>query len=138
MRMVVGFFVGVALGLLSFGLAWVRWWPHSMDAFINMLVLFGAVVLITGAAYSAMYSLRPIGRWWLGIPTVALGAVGGGVASHWYLSAVAVDCLRGTDPQEDWCHAGFSSVPLLAAGSLAGAFVGLVAGVMGMRARRFA
>lgn len=132
-RMLAGLVSGSVIGIIAFGLAWLPFWPSSFEGTLEALILLGIAGLIAGAFGALMLAVKPLRAWWQLILCVALGSVAGLLAGWAMRSAILGDCLHGTGPQERWCDASYSFLPLFLGNILAAAIVATVLSALGVR-----
>jgi hypothetical protein len=132
-RMLSGFVAGGVLGILAFGLAWLPFWPSSLEGVVRVLVLLGTTGLITGAFGTLMFAVRPLQRWWHLVVCIWLGSLGGLFAGAEMRSTLLADCMHGTGPQASWCNVGYSFLPFFLGSLFAGGIVALAISAVGVR-----
>jgi len=59
LRLLVGFFVGGALSVLAFGLAWSSYWPNGFDAFSSFVVQVLVIGMVGAGLGAGLYAVRP-------------------------------------------------------------------------------
>lgn len=134
-RLLAGLVSGATLAILAFGIAWSPFWPSSLEAVIQALVVLGTAALVAGAFGAFMFAVRPLRRWWQLILSVAAGTLGGLLVGPAMRTSILIDCLHGTGPQERWCSIDYSFVPFFLGTTIACAIVAAAISVLGIRSR---
>lgn len=107
LRLLAGFVVGATVTALAFALAWIAWWPSTVDGLVEAGALLGGLSLIGAALGAGLFALRPIRRW-SHLFAVVIAAAGASVdPARRFRAALAVDRFYGTSRTEPWCVPGF-------------------------------